>query len=72
MSDKKSELNPCAHRKNPCGELPNSSITGVKKLREVIDRQEAIALLAKFKNMLPKATTLVDMKTNNVFAEPGT
>ena len=37
-----------------------------------IDRQTAICQLAKLKDLPPEATTLVDMKTNNVFAEPGT
>ena len=65
------ELTPCAQRKNPCGELPKSTAS-VKSPVEAIDKQEAVRRLAQFKNMLPKATTLVDMKTNNVFAEPGT
>ena len=55
---------------NPCGALPPRPIANGQS--KAIDREEALALLAKFKNMLPEATTLVDMKTNNVFAEPGT
>ena len=72
MSEERKELNPCAQKRNPCGELPNQPTTSVRNATAAIDRQEAIAQLTKFKQMLPKATTLVDMKTNNVFAEPGT
>ena len=39
---------------------------------KIMDRETAIRKLAQLKNKLPEVTTLVDMKTNNVFAEPGT
>ena len=72
MSQENRDLTPCAQKQNPCGELPKNPIVSTKNPAGIVDRQAAIALLAKFKNTLPKATTLVDMKTNNVFAEPGT
>ena len=72
MSKENQTPNPCAHNKNPCGELPKTPIAAAESPGKGLDKQEAIALLSKFKNRLPKATTLVDMKTNNVFAEPGT
>ena len=35
-------------------------------------RQDAIQQLKKLGQSLPTASTLINMKTNNVFAEPGT
>ena len=35
-------------------------------------RQNAIDQLKKLGQSLPTASTLINMKTNNVFAEPGT
>lgn len=45
-------------------EEPNESIQCL--------RQDAIQQLKKLGQSLPTASTLINMKTNNVFAEPGT
>lgn len=45
-------------------EEPNESIQSL--------RQDAIQQLKKLGQSLPTASTLINMKTNNVFAEPGT
>lgn len=39
---------------------------------EAIKKLSALSCCQPMKNCLPEATTLLDMKTGNVFAEPGT
>jgi hypothetical protein len=59
--------------KDLTGDEKKISMTNEERVESIkCLRQDAIAQLKKLGQSLPTASTLINMKTNNVFAEPGT